>query len=109
MSGANSAAVRPACLRIERSVPDAFCGLPVQGHDDGTMTARFPPELDVAASLAHLHTADLGQCSDDVGAAGDRQPRPHADSWTVAMIGGSIPSGRLSSSKCSSSASRKFA
>ncbi len=80
--------------------------LPMHRHDDRSIPAAG---LDVAASLAHLHETGFGRRGDDVGATDDRQSRAHADSWTVAMMGGSVPSGRVSSSKHSSSASRKFA
>ena len=80
--------------------------LPMHRHDDRSIATS---ELDMAASLAHLHETSLGQSGDDVGATDDRQCRAHADSWTVAMMGGSTTSGMVSSSKYSSSASRKFA
>ena len=80
--------------------------LTVQRDDD---RATVPAELDVAASLAHLHVTRFGKGDDDSGAADDGECRAHAESWTVAMIGGSISSGSVSSSKYSSSASRRLA
>ena len=100
----NSAGVRPACLqdRAER----AGRKLPMHRHDDRSASV---PELHMTTALADLHETGLGQSSDDLGTADDRQRRAHAESWTVAMIGGSMASGRASSSKYSSSASRRLA
>jgi hypothetical protein len=63
----------------------------------------------MTTALTHLGETGLGQSSNDLGTADDRQRRAHAESWTVAMIGGSMASGSASSSKYSSSASRRLA
>lgn len=46
--------------------------LPMHRHDDRSIAAS---ELDVAASLTHLHETGLGQRGDDVGTTDDRQCR----------------------------------
>ena len=74
----------------------AGCELAVQRDDD---RATVPAELHVAASLADLLVTHLGKSDDDSGAADDRERRAHAESWTVAMMGGSMSSGSASSSK----------
>lgn len=63
----------------------------------------------MAASLADLLIADFGEGGDDSGAADDGECWAHAESWTVAMIGGSMSSGSAAPSKYSSSASRRLA
>ena len=80
--------------------------LSIHRHDDRPAVAS---ELHMATALAHLHETGLGESSDDLGTADDRQPQAHAESSTVAMIGGSMASGRVWSSKYSSSASRRLA
>ena len=83
--------------------------LTMQRDDD---RALIPAKLHVAASLADLLVADFGESGesgDDSDAADDGECGPHAESWMVAMIGGSMSSGRASSSKYSSSASRRLA
>lgn len=93
-----------ACLkgRTQR----ARSKLPVERDDDHLPA---PPQLDVTASLARLHVPHFGKGGDDGGTAYDRERRAHAESRTVAMIGGSTSSGGVSPSKYSSSASRRFA
>src|SRR6185437_11305024 len=75
----------------------------------GTMTVRPPLRSFTWLPRWLTHETGLGQSSDDLGTADDRQRRAHAESWTVAIIGGSMASGRASSSKYSSSASRRLA
>jgi len=65
----------------------ARCELAVQRDDD---RATAPAELHVAASLADLLITDLGKSHDDSATADDGERRAHAESWTVAMIGGSM-------------------
>lgn len=62
----NSAGVREACRKIERSVPEASSRM--QRDDD---RALIPAKLHVAASLADLLIADSGESGDDSGAADD--------------------------------------
>lgn len=52
----------------------------------------------MASTLTHLRVPDLYQGGDDIGTTGNRERRAHAESWTVAMTGGSIASGKASSS-----------
>ena len=76
-----------------------------RNDDCGTVRAT---KLDVAAPLAQLDQASLGECRDRLGTGDQRQRRGHADSSTEAMIGGSISSGTAVSSKNRSSASLRL-
>ncbi len=76
----------------------------------GELRALFDVlQLDVVCQPAESAVDVAVTNSNDLGTADDRQRRAHAESWTVAMIGGSMASGRVSSSKYSSSASRRLA
>jgi hypothetical protein len=97
--------------RRERGLPQDRAQRPgseltMQRDDD---RATVPAELHVTASVADLLITHFGKSDDDSGAADDGERRTHAESWTVAMIGGSMSSGSASSSKYSSSASRRLA
>ena len=85
----------------------ADCQLSMHWHDHNS--AVLGTQLDVASPLAHLHEAALPERSDHLGAGDDRERRAHAESSMVAMIGGSMLSGSISSSKYSSNASRRLA
>jgi hypothetical protein len=65
---------------------------------DRRATGRVP-ELGVTTALTNLIESSASQCANDVRSGDDREPRGHAAISTEAMIGGSAPSGRGSSSK----------
>src|SRR5229473_5435966 len=88
-SSRNSSAEKSAWRRIDRRVPMANSRC--MGHDHGA--AVGVTELHVAPALAHVFEACLSQCLDDFAPRDSRKRRSHAESSTVAMTGGSTPSG----------------